>query len=103
MKTRSYLFPIGAEPTLLRVKIAEVPALQKRIVAEPDPRDDVASAESDLLGLGEELVHAAIQSHLPNVFNGDELLWPDLCCVKNVEIELMFPRFGQDLSIGVGV
>lgn len=103
MKPRPYLFPIGAEPALLRVKITKVPALQKRIVAEPDTRNDVASAESDLFGLGEELVHAAVQSHLPDVLNGDKLLWPDLCCVKNIEIELVFPRFGQDLSVGVRV
>jgi hypothetical protein len=99
----TYLFPIGAEPALLRVEITEVPSLQKRIVAETDPGNDVASAEGDLLRLSEVLVHAAIQNELPDVLDWDELLWPDLCRVKDVEIELMFPKLGQDLSVGVRV
>ena len=99
----TYLFPIGAEPALLRIEITEVPALQKRIVAETDPGDDVASAKSDLFRFRKELVYVAIQNQLPDVLNGDELLWPDLCRVQNVEIELMFPGFGQNLSVGVSV
>lgn len=100
---RTYLFPIGAEPALLRVEITEVPSLQKRIVAEPDPGNDMASAKSDLLRLSKDLVHATIQDQLPDVFNGDELLRPDLGRVKNVEIEIVFPGFGQDLSVGARV
>lgn len=72
------------------VEVTEIPALQKRIVAETDAGNDVASAEGDLLGFGEELVHATIQGHLPNVLDGDELFWPDLGRVENVKLELVF-------------
>ena len=89
-RTRTYLFPICPESTLLSVEIAEVPSLQERIVAEPYAGHDVTSAEGDLLCLGKELVHAAIQGHFPNILDGDELLWPDLGRVENVKVELVF-------------
>lgn len=76
------------------VHVTEVPSLQERIVAEPNPGNDVAGAESDLLGLGKEFVDATIQGQLPDVLNGDELFWPDLGRVENVKVEFMFPRFG---------
>jgi hypothetical protein len=87
---KPYLFPIGAEPALLSVEITKVPSLQEGIVAEPDTGNDVASAESDLLCLGKEFVHATIQGHFPDVLDRDELFWPDLCRVENVKVELMF-------------
>lgn len=90
-KKSSYLFPIGAESTLLGVEITEVPSLQERIVAEPDPGNDVAGAESDLLRLGKEFVHATIQGHFPDVLDGDELFWPDLGRIENVKVEFVFP------------
>ena len=63
--------------------------MQERIVTEPDPRNDVAGTESDLLCLGEEFVHATSQGHLPDVLNGDELFGPDLGRVENVKVELV--------------
>jgi hypothetical protein len=56
----AYLFPIGTEPTLLRVEITEVPPLQQRIVAETDARDHMTSTEGNLFCFGKELVHATI-------------------------------------------
>ena len=87
---RAYLFPICAKPTLLSVKIAEVPSLQERIIAETDPGHNVAGAESDLLCFSKEFVHATIQGHFSNILNWDELLWPDLGRVENVKLELVF-------------
>ena len=102
-RTRGYLFPICAESALLCVEITEVPSSQERIVAEPDPGNGMAGAESDLLYLGEEFVHTTIQGHSPNVLDGDELFWPDLGHVENVKVELVLSYFWQDLSIGVCV
>ena len=90
-RTRPHLFPIGAESALLGVEITKVPSLQERIVAEPNTGNDVAGTESDLFCLSEEFVNAAIQGHFPNVFNGDEVFWPDLCRVKDVKVEFIFP------------
>jgi hypothetical protein len=45
----------------LSVGIAEVAALQKRIVGEADTRDDMAGTESDLLCLREALVDVAVE------------------------------------------
>ena len=73
------------------VEITKVPSLQERIVAEPNAGNDVAGAESDLFCLSEEFVHAAIQCHFSDVFNGDEVFWPDLCRVKDVKVEFIFP------------
>jgi len=67
--------------------------LQEGIVAEPDARYDVTGAESDLLRLGEEFVHATIQDHFTDVLDRDELLWPDLGRVENVKVEVVFSCF----------
>ena len=52
------------EPLDLRVEVGKVAALQQRIVAEIDARNDVAGAEGDLLGLGEEIIDATVE-HQP--------------------------------------
>ena len=75
----------------MSVEITKVPSLQERIVAEADTGDDVTGAERDLLSLGKELVHAAIQGQFPDVLNGDKFFWPDLCRIENVKVEFIFP------------
>ena len=74
----------------MSIEVAEVPSLQERIVAESDAGDDMASAEGDLLCLGEKFVHATIQGHFPNILNGHEFFRPDLGRVENVKLELVF-------------
>ena len=51
----------AAEPFELRIEIAEIAALQQRIVRMVDAGDDVLRAEGDLLGLGEEIVDVGIK------------------------------------------
>jgi hypothetical protein len=64
--------------------------LKERIVAEPDSGNDVAGAESDLLCLSKEFVHTTIQGQFPDVLDGDLFLRPDLACIKNIKVELVF-------------
>jgi hypothetical protein len=77
----------------LSVKVGEIPALEKRIVAEANPRNDVASAESHLLYFGEELVNRAVENQFTDRLQRDQLFWPDFSCIKNIEVEIMFTTF----------
>lgn len=100
------LLPVDSETGDLGVEVGEVTALEKRIVGETDTGDDVGSAESDLLGFGEELIDIAVEGEFTNVASGDEIFWPDLGCIKNVEIELILIGLGNNLDtelpLGVG-
>ncbi|KAI9166472.1 LOW QUALITY PROTEIN: putative two component histidine kinase [Paramyrothecium foliicola] len=100
------LLPVDAQTGQLSVEIGEVSALQERIVGEADAGDDVARAEGDLLGLGEELIDVAVELELSDVSNGDDVLGPDLGGVENVKVELVLAGLGQNLDtklpLGVG-
>ena len=84
------LFPIDTQPRNLSVKIGEIATLEERIVAEPDPRDDMGSTECNLLGLWEEFLNRAIQNKFTDRLERDKILGPDFGCVKDVEFEFMF-------------
>jgi hypothetical protein len=56
------LLPVHSQTTYLSVKVGEISALEKRIVAEADPGNDVASAESHLLYFGEELINRTVEN-----------------------------------------
>ena len=76
-----------AKPLQLGVEVREIPSLQQRIVAEVDARNDIAGVERHLLGLGEEIVDAAVQHEPPDDSNRDLLLGNDLGRVEHIEVE----------------
>ena len=78
-----------AEPLQLRVEIGEVAALQQRVVREIDARNDVLRAERDLLGLGEEVVDAAVEHQPADAADRNLLLGNDLGRVEHIELELV--------------
>ena len=78
-----------AEPFHLCVEVGEVAALQKRVVREVDAGNDVLRAERDLLGLGEEVVDAAVEHQAADAADGNLLLGNDLGGVEHVEVELI--------------
>ena len=77
----------GPDASKLRIEIGEDAALQQRIVGEVDARHDVAHAEGNLLGFGEVVVRVAVERHLADRTNGDQLLRDDLGRVQDVEVE----------------
>ena len=58
----------------------------------------MGGTERDLLGLREELVNGLVENHLTDDLQRNELLGPDLGSVEDVEVEVMFIRFGDDLN-----
>ena len=64
--------------------------MKERVVAKSNARDDVGSAERDLLNFGEKLLWDAIQDQLPNFFKWHEFFRPYFGGVKNVKIKIMF-------------
>ena len=100
------LLEVDTETRDLGIEVREVAALEKRVIGEANAVNDVASAEGDLLGLGEELVGVAVELHLTNVADGDQVLGPDLGSIENIEIELVLILLGNGLDtklpLGVG-
>jgi hypothetical protein len=56
------LFPVHPQTTELCVKVGEISALEKRVIAKANPRDDVTSAESRLLYFGKEFIDRAVEN-----------------------------------------
>ncbi len=77
----------AAEPFDLGVEIGEIAPLQQRVVGEIDARRDVLGAESDLLGLGEEIVDIAVKHQPPDDSDGHLLFGDQLGRVEDVELE----------------
>jgi hypothetical protein len=63
--------------------------MQERVVAEVDARDDVAGVERDLLSLGEEAGGVAVEGHLADTPDRDELLRDELGGIEDVEVEVV--------------
>lgn len=95
------LFPIDAQAADLGVEVGEVSALEKWIVGEVDARDDVAGAECDLLGLGEEFVDVAVQLELSNNTKGHKVFRPDLGRIQDVEFKVILLLLWNDLDCKV--
>ena len=72
----------------------EVAPLQERVVAKANTRDDVTSAERDLLSLGEVLVNRAVKDELSNLNQRYKLIRPKLRRVEDVELKLETHDFG---------
>jgi len=72
------------EPALLRIEIAEQPALEEWIIAKIDAGHDVCWAICDLFRFGKKIVGPAIEHHSPNEPDGQHLLGNDLGGVENV-------------------
>ena len=79
----------AAEPLELGVQVGEVPALQQRVVGEVDAGHDVLRAERHLLGLGEEVVHHAVEHQPADQPHRHLLLRDDLGGIEHVELELV--------------
>lgn len=92
------LLPIDAKSGELRVEVREIPALEKRVVREPDSRNNVAGTECHLLGLREVLVNVAVELELANVSNRYLFFRPDLGSVKNIELKVILLRFSKSLN-----
>src|SRR5207253_1865071 len=60
---------------------------QQRIIGEVDARDDMGGAERYLLGLGEEVVGVAVEHHLADRGQRNELFRNQLGGVEDVERE----------------
>ena len=67
--------------------IREQPALQQRVVAEIDARNDVAGMEGGLLGFGEEIVGIAIEDHLADDLKRHEFLGNEFGRVEHIKIK----------------
>ena len=78
-----------AQAQQLSIGVREQPALQQRIVAEIDARDDMADMEGGLLGLGKEVVGVAVEGHLAELLHRHQLFGDDLGRVEQVEVELV--------------
>lgn len=92
------LFPVDSQPRDLGVEVGEVAALEERVVGEVDAGHDVAGAEGDLLGLGEELVDVAVELQFADDAQRDLVLGPDLGGVEDVELEVVLALLGDDLD-----
>ena len=75
----------ATEPLQLRIEIREVAALQQRIVAEVDAGHDVVRAECDLLRLGEDVLHVAIEHEPADAPHRHEVLGDQLRRIEHVE------------------
>lgn len=49
---------------------------------------DVCWAESQLLVFGKEIVHIAIEDHAAHRLQGEDVLRPNLCDIKRIELVL---------------
>ena len=70
------LLPVHAQPGDLSVEVRKVAALQQGVVAKANARDNVRSAKCNLLNFGEILVDHAIEDHLTDGLERNELLRP---------------------------
>ncbi len=86
-----------AESADLRVGVGEQSTLQQRVIGKVDAWHDVARAESDLLGFREEVVRVAVQGHFAQRRNRNDFLGDDLGRVEDVEVEVVFVLFFDDL------
>ena len=78
-----------AEARDLRVDVRVDAPREQRIVGEVDAGHDVRRAERDLLGLGEEVVGVAVEHHLADGRQRDQLLRNELRRVEHVEAEAL--------------
>ena len=85
----------AAQPLELRVEIGKVAPLQQRVVGEVDAGDDVLGAERDLLGLGEEVVDAAVEHQPAHAADRDLFFGDELGRVEHVEREVVGEVLGR--------
>ena len=76
----------------------EVSKLKHRIVRVIDTGDDVRSAESDLLSLGEVVGGVLVESHLSNPFYRCQFFTNPFRAVEDIEVEGEFLLFSDELN-----
>jgi hypothetical protein len=81
--------PVDTKTRELSVGVGKVAALEERVVTESDTGNNMASAESDLLGLSEELIGVLVQLKLTDIPDRHQFLGPDFGGIEDVEVEVM--------------
>ena len=88
------------------IEVREVAPLEEGIVRKVDAGHDIQRAKGDLLGLGEEIVDAAIEDESPNALDGDLLLRDNFGGIEHIEIEvrreLLVEELQAEFPLGVG-
>src|SRR5690606_35774364 len=87
-----------AEALKLRVGVGEQTALHQRVIGKVDAGNNVGDVKGDLLGFGEEVVGVSVEGQAANALNGDDFLGDDLCGIEEVEVELEFIFFRNELN-----
>ena len=72
--------------------------MEHRVIAEPNPRYDVARAECGLLGLREELVDDPIELEHTNRLDWNEIFRPQFGDIEDIEVKIVFLRGGDALD-----
>src|SRR5215471_18450407 len=88
----------AAEPFELGVKVRKIAALEERIIAKVDARNNILGAESNLLGLGKEIGYAAIKHESPHRPNRNFFLWNKFRGVEHVKRKLLGKVFIEELE-----
>ena len=65
------------------------------LTSSPDTRWPAWKAH--LLGLGEKIVRIAVQGHLADALNRNDVFWPDPRRIKDIELHLAHVLFGKEL------
>ena len=95
----------AAEPFELGIEVGEVASLKQRIVGKIDSGHNVLRAERDLLGLGKEIVHTAIEHEPADATDGDILLRDDLGGIEHIEVEslgkVLIEKLQAQLPFGI--
>lgn len=76
----------------------EVSKLKHRIIRVVDTGDDVGSAESDLLSLGDVVGGVLVESHLSNPFYRCQFFTNPFRAVEDIEVEGEFLLFSDELN-----
>jgi hypothetical protein len=87
-----------AKTLQLRVEVREVPALQKRVVREVDPRHHVLRAECHLFRIGKEIVRHAVEHQPPDNAHRQDFFRDQLGRIEDVEIELFSKGVVEELN-----
>ena len=89
---------VGPDALDLGINIGKKTTLEEWVVGEINSGNDVARMKGDLLGLGKEIVRIAVEYHLSNALDGNQLFRNELGGVQKVEIEFVFVPFLDDLN-----
>ncbi len=90
---RDFMKVRPAEALQLSIYVGKQTALQKRVIGEVDPRNDVSRVKSNLLSFSKEIIGVAVKHHLSDALNRDRALRDNLGGVKQVKGKFVLVRF----------